>query len=83
VADTLKRAKAMTAEEIKQSLLATNMMTVFGPVKFASYDKKINQNQVATYMVQWIGGKLELVWPEAQASKKFLYPIDWEALWKK
>lgn len=83
VADTLKRAKGVTPEEIKQSLLATNMMTVFGPVKFVSYDKKVNQNQVATYMVQWLEGKLELVWPEAQASKKFMYPLDWDALWKK
>ena len=42
------------------------MMTVFGPVKFVSYGKETNQNKLPTYLVQWIKGKLELVWPEAR-----------------
>ena len=47
------------------------MMTVFGPVKFVAYDKMTNQNKLPTYLVQWIDGKLELVWPKEVASKPF------------
>jgi len=58
------------------------MMTVFGPVKFISYGKKTNQNKLPTYLVQWINGKLELVWPTNVATKPYVYPIDWEKVWK-
>lgn len=83
IADTLKRAKSFSAEDIRQALAETDMTTVFGPVKFKAYDTKTNQNDVATYMVQWIDGNLELVWPETHASKKYMYPIDWATMWGK
>ena len=57
-------------------------MTVFGPVKFVSYEKMSNQNKLPTYLVQWIDGKLELVWPREVASKPFVYPIEWDKIWK-
>lgn len=82
IADALKRAKSFSAEDVRQSLAATDMMTVFGPVKFIAYDKKTNQNKLPTYLVQWIGGKLELVWPKEIASKPYVFPIDWETTWK-
>lgn len=82
IADTLKRAKSFDREDVKAALAATDMMTVFGPVKFTNYDKKINQNKLPTYLVQWIDGKLELVWPKSIASKPFVYPIDFEKTWK-
>jgi len=82
IADTLKRAKSLSRPDVKAALSATDMMTVFGPVKFTSYDKKINQNKLPTYLVQWIDGKLELVWPKKIASKPFIYPIDFEKTWK-
>jgi branched-chain amino acid transport system substrate-binding protein len=82
IADALKRSKDLSADEIRKALGATDMMTVFGPVKFISYDKKINQNKLPTYLVQWIDGKLELVWPKDKASKPYAYPIEWEKEWK-
>lgn len=82
IADTLKRAKSLSRPDVKAALAATDLMTVFGPVKFTSYDKKINQNKLPTYLVQWIDGKLELVWPKNIASKPFVYPIDFEKTWK-
>ncbi|MHC1726035.1 MAG: ABC transporter substrate-binding protein [Syntrophobacteraceae bacterium] len=78
IADALNRAKTMTRDGVRESLLKTDMMTVFGPVKFVSYDKMSNQNKLPTYLVQWIDGKLELVWPKDMASRPFIYPIDWE-----
>jgi branched-chain amino acid transport system substrate-binding protein len=81
VADALKRSPSLKNTDIKEALSKTDLMTVFGPVKFVSYDKKKNQNKLPTYVVQWIDGKLELVWPADLATKKFVYPVDWLKTW--
>ena len=82
IADVLIRAKSFNPDDIKQALSETYAMTVFGPVKFISYDKFKNQNKLPTYVVQWINGKLELVWPSSMASKQFVYPVDWLQTWQ-
>jgi branched-chain amino acid transport system substrate-binding protein len=82
IADALIRAKSFNPEDIKQALSETYAMTVFGPVKFISYGKFKNQNKLPTYVVQWINGKLELVWPADIATKIFIYPVDWLKTWK-
>jgi branched-chain amino acid transport system substrate-binding protein len=74
IADVLKRAKSFSPEDIRQALAATDMMTVFGPVKFIAYDKKTNQNKTPTYLVQWIKGKLECVWPKQFATAPYVFP---------
>ena len=81
IADTLKRTKSMKASDIKEALEKTDMMTVFGPIKFVTYGKHKNQNKLPTYVVQWINGHLELVWPANVAMKKFEYPVDWLKTW--
>ncbi len=82
IADALKRAKAVTPDDVRESLAQTDMMTVFGPVKFVAYEKMANQNKLPTYLVQWIDGKLEMVWPKETATKPYSYPIEWEKIWK-
>jgi branched-chain amino acid transport system substrate-binding protein len=82
IADALKRAKSFKNDDIKQALSETDMMTVFGPVKFISYAKFKNQNKLPTYVVQWIDGKLELIWPANLATEKFVFPVDWLKTWK-
>lgn len=82
IADTLKRAKSLSPDDLRQALSETDLKTVFGPVKFVSYKKMTNQNKLPTYLVQWIDGKLELVWPKDVASKPYVFPIDWEKVWK-
>ncbi|MEN6317368.1 MAG: ABC transporter substrate-binding protein [Syntrophaceae bacterium] len=82
IADALIRAKSFQPADVKQALSETYAMTVFGPVKFISYGKFKNQNKLPTYVVQWINGKLELVWPSNIATKKFVYPVDWLKTWK-
>jgi len=82
IQDVLKRAKSLKATDIKDSLSQTNIETVFGKVKFISYNKMMNQNKLPTYVVQWIDGKLELVWPSELATKKMNYPVDWLKVWK-
>jgi branched-chain amino acid transport system substrate-binding protein len=75
VADALKRAKSFSSKDIRDALAATDMMTAFGPVKFTSYGKKTQQNKLPhTFVVQWQNGKMETVWPEASAKKKFIFP---------
>ena len=81
IADVLKRAKSFKNTDIKQALSETDMMTVFGPVKFTTWGKMQNQNKATTYVVQWIDGKLELVWPTDHATKSFVYPVDWMKTW--
>ncbi len=81
IADVLKRTKSSKNVDIKQALSETNLMTVFGPVKFTSYGKHKNQNKLPTYVVQWVDGKLELVWPADLATKKLIYPVDWLKVW--
>ena len=74
IADALRRADELTPENVRNALAKTDMMTVFGPVKFVSYDKKVQQNRLPTLLVQWISGNLEIVWPKDMATRKFVYP---------
>jgi branched-chain amino acid transport system substrate-binding protein len=74
IADALKRANELTPEGVRNALAKTDMMTVFGPVKFVSYDKKVQQNRLPTLLVQWIDGKLEIVWPKDEATRKYVFP---------
>ncbi|HHJ53760.1 MAG TPA: ABC transporter substrate-binding protein [Caldithrix abyssi] len=84
VNDVLTRCNGKYDKEtIKKALDATDLMTVFGPVKFTSYGKKIHQNKMNTYVVQWIDGELKLVWPKDLANAEFSYPINWAKLWAK
>jgi len=82
IADVLKRTKSLDPDDVRESLTKTDVMTVFGPVKFIAYDKMNNQNKLPTYLVQWIDGKLELVWPKETATKPYVYPVDWEKIWR-
>ena len=81
MADALTRAEAYTPDDVQKALDATDMMTVFGPVKFLDYNNMTNQNSVDTYLTQWINGQLELVWPVKAASTPYAYPADWEQVW--
>lgn len=81
MADVLSRTASLSPEDVQAALKATDMMTVFGPVKFQEYGGMTNQNSVDTYMTQWIDGKLELVWPEKAAGTPYVYPVDWEQAW--
>ena len=57
------------------------LMTLFGPVRFTSYDKKTNQNKLTTYVVQWQYSRLKLIWPRELANADYVYPVDWLSEW--
>jgi branched-chain amino acid transport system substrate-binding protein len=80
VADALKRAKELTPAAVRDAMAATDLMTAFGPVKFVSYGKKKQQNELPTYLVQWQKGVLETVWPKNVATKPYVYPVpEWSS----
>ncbi len=83
VAQVLKSTEDYSSEGLKKALDKVDMQTVFGPVKFTSYDSKIHQNKMDTYVVQWIDGNLKLVWPKDLANAQFEYPINWDVVWNK
>jgi branched-chain amino acid transport system substrate-binding protein len=83
VAQILKSTDDYSSEGLKKALDKVDMKTVFGPVKFTSYDSKIHQNRMKTYVVQWINGNLKLVWPKNLANAEFEYPINWDVVWNK
>jgi branched-chain amino acid transport system substrate-binding protein len=64
MADALKRTKVLTPENVRDAL-----------AKFVSYNKKSRQNKLPTFLVQWIDGKAEIVWPKHLATKKAVYPM--------
>jgi branched-chain amino acid transport system substrate-binding protein len=79
IADALNRAKDLTSESIREALSQTEMMTVFGPVKFENKLGFQNQNFIDTLVLQVIQGKHETIWPQKFASKPYVYPIPkWE-----
>jgi branched-chain amino acid transport system substrate-binding protein len=87
IADALKRAKLTgdlekDREAVRQALLATDMSTVFGKVKFGNWtgplgDTYTNQNVYSpehSVMAQWKDGQLLNVWPKAFAETKLTFP---------
>lgn len=74
LADTVKRAKSLTPEDLRAALAETNMMTAFGPIKFTSWGQFTNQNKMDTLVLQVIKKKYETVWPQDAASAKYVYP---------
>jgi branched-chain amino acid transport system substrate-binding protein len=75
LADTLKRAKAWTPEDLRTALAETDLMTPFGPVKFISWGQFTNQNKLDTLLLQIIKRKFETVWPREVASAPFVFPV--------
>ncbi len=87
LADALKRAKLTgdlekDRDAIRQALLATDMTTVFGKVKFGSWtgplgDTYTNQNVYSpehSVMAQWKDGQLLNVWPRTFAETSLTFP---------
>jgi branched-chain amino acid transport system substrate-binding protein len=75
IKDVLTRAKSLTRDDIRVAMKATNMMTVFGPIKFDDKEGYTNQNFMDTLVLQVINGQFETIWPQKYATKKYIYPI--------
>jgi len=75
IADVLNRAEDYTPEAIKIALEETDLTTIMGPIKFEDWEGYTNQDKPTTYVVQWIDGQLEVVWPEEAKSADYVYPV--------
>ena len=87
IADALKRAKLtgnleQDRDALRKALLATDLTTVFGKVKFGNWtgplgDAYTNQNVYSpehSVMAQWKDGQLLNVWPKAFAETTLTFP---------
>jgi branched-chain amino acid transport system substrate-binding protein len=87
LADALRRATLTgnldaDRDEIRKALLATDMTTVFGKVKFGNWtgplgDTYTNQNIYSpehSVMAQWKDGQLLNVWPRSNAETGLTFP---------
>ncbi len=74
IADAMGRAGSFGGSAVRQALSETDMMTVYGPVRFVSYGRKTQQNRVPAFLVQWQDGNREIVWPRNLATTGYVYP---------
>ncbi len=70
VADAIRRAGSLDPARIRDAMAATDLMTVVGPVRF----RPDGTSPVRVIIVQWQGGRQELVWPREFATASFVYP---------
>ncbi|MBW2518556.1 MAG: ABC transporter substrate-binding protein [Deltaproteobacteria bacterium] len=73
IADALKRTRTLTPDAIRDALSRTDIITLLGPVKFSAYNQKSQQNRLPTYLVQWIEGQQEIIWPKEFATHKPIF----------
>jgi branched-chain amino acid transport system substrate-binding protein len=81
-ADALKRAESFRPENIREALDNTDLMTIFGPIKFISYGKFERQNRLPTMVLQIQNSHFENIWPREHATTKFIPPPYWRVLKK-
>ena len=66
----IEKAGTLDREKIRDAMAATNLDTVIGPVTFNAD----GTGNVLNPLVQWIDGKMQLVWPTDQKSADLVYP---------
>jgi branched-chain amino acid transport system substrate-binding protein len=72
IADAIERAGTLDSMKIRDTIAATDMMTVTGPVQFKpDGTNKLTLGPIA----QWQNGVQELVFPKDLETKPFLYPM--------
>jgi branched-chain amino acid transport system substrate-binding protein len=74
VADVLNRAASLGNDDIVKSLAATDLMTMYGRIKFETYGKYTNQTRLPTFVVQVQKGKFATVWPKEVSMAPAVYP---------
>jgi len=70
LASGIEKAGTLDREKIRDAMAATNLDTVIGPVTFNAD----GTGNVLNPLVQWIDGKMQLVWPTDQKSADLVYP---------
>ncbi|MCI0528396.1 MAG: amino acid ABC transporter substrate-binding protein, partial [Nitrospira sp.] len=63
---------SLDREKIRDTLASLDMVTVYGRYKVDPDGLAIGHE---TFLIQWQKGKHEIIWPEAYATAKLIYPI--------
>ncbi len=74
VADVLNRAASLSPDDIVKALAGTDLMTMYGRIRFESYGKFQNQTKLPTFVIQAQKGKFVTVWPKDVATGSAVYP---------
>lgn len=74
VADVLNRAASLKPDDIVSALSKTDMMTMYGRIRFESYGKFQNQTKLPTFVIQVQKGKFVTVWPKDVATAAAVFP---------
>jgi branched-chain amino acid transport system substrate-binding protein len=74
VADVLNRATSLSPDDIVKALSGTDMMTMYGRIRFESYAKFQNQTKLPTFVIQVQKGKFVTVWPKDVATASAVHP---------
>ncbi|MFH1768207.1 MAG: ABC transporter substrate-binding protein [Candidatus Omnitrophota bacterium] len=75
ITDALERAASLAPQDIMAALRETDLMTVYGHVRFENFDTHTQQLRTPTLLMQWQAGELVSVWPPDVAGKKYRYPV--------
>ena len=75
IVDALERTDSLEPAAITAALKATNMSTVFAPVRFQDFLNYTNQNKVTTLVRQVQHGQLITIWPKSVANAEYVYPL--------
>jgi branched-chain amino acid transport system substrate-binding protein len=71
------KVESLDREKIRDTLARLDMVTVYGRYKVDKDGLAIGHE---TFLIQWQKGKKEIVWPEAYATAKLIFPIPpWSA----
>lgn len=73
--DVLKRTKELTRDAVREALVTTNMMTIYGPITFKEYQGFKQQTQLPTLLLQVQKKKFEIVWPQDLSTAKYVFPV--------
>lgn len=70
----LRNVFSPNTQSIREALLKIELDTVYGNVKFISYEDKKQQNRVSDLVLQWIDGRLEVIRPRRLATARHIHP---------
>ena len=70
-ADAFERANSLDPEKVRDAIAATDLMTIFAPIKFDSTGKNVAKQMV---LYQVLGGQYKVVAPTKWADTKLVWP---------
>ncbi len=78
ISNALDQSENKNRIDLRKALSETDIITVFGEVKFENFNGFKNQNRVRTLNMQLLQEGWQIVWPLQFATHKYIFPPpDW------